>query len=450
MKPSDSPRYCAAQVLNRLHDSDLHADDLIDRELSRGILGGPDRGLFSELVFGVLRRQATLDHYLGQVVEQPLTRLQPLVLTLLRLGVYQLLYLERVPDHAAVHESVELAKQLCPKASGLVNGVLRNLLRQRERLTLPDRSADPATWLAAAHSLPTWLARHWLEQFNLDEAAELAAAALETPPLTLRINTLRISRELYLQRLAEHGVAAEACRYAPEGLRLLERHQVTELPGFREGWFAVQDEASQLVAHLLAPCADEQVLDACAAPGGKTTHLAQLMRDRGLLIATDLNERKIRKIRESSERLGLTMVQAQVADGLQDGYQQGRQFDRILLDAPCSGLGVIRRNPEAKWRLQPADLVRCAERQRALLERVAMLLKPGGVLVYATCSTAPEEDEQVVEDFLSRHPSFVLEHGARLLPNWAELFSPAGYLRLWPHRHRTDGFFAARLQRTDR
>jgi 16S rRNA (cytosine967-C5)-methyltransferase len=444
---TSSPRHAAYLALERLSNSDLHADDLIDQQLSRGQLNGPDRGLFSELVFGVLRHQATLDHYLAQLVDQPLTKLQLPVLLLLRLGLYQLRYLDRVPSHAAVHESVELAKRVCPKASGLVNGVLRAAQRRSASLTLPDQALDPAGWLAAAYALPDWLAAQWLQQFPLAEATALAAASLEPPLLTLRVNTLRTTRQELLALFADQGIAAEPCRYAPEGVQLLERCFVPSLPGFGEGLFAVQDQASQLVAHLLDPQPDEMVLDVCAAPGGKATHLAQLMDDQGRLVATDLNQRKVRKIEQTAARLGISSLQVEVADALQPGYQLGRQFDRILLDAPCSGLGVIRRNPEAKWRLQPADFERFAQRQRQLLQQVAPLVRPGGLLVYATCSTSPQEDEAVVEDFLSRHPQFVVENGAQLLPAWSELFTPAGHLRTWPHRQGCDGFFSARLKR---
>ncbi len=444
---SSSPRHAAYLALERLFGSDLHADDLIDQQLFRGQLSGPDRGLFAELVFGVLRHQATLDHYLAQLVDQPLGKLQLPVLLLLRLGLYQLRYLDRVPSHAAVHESVELAKQLCPKASGLVNGVLRAAQRRSDNLTLPDCSVDPAAWLAAAYSLPDWLAAQWLEQFPLAEATALAAASLEPPLLTLRVNTLRTTQLELLALFAAQGIAAEPCRYAPEGIQLLARCFIPDLPGFGEGLFAVQDQASQLVAHLLDPQPGESVLDVCAAPGGKATHLAQLMQDQGRLVATDLNQRKVRKIEQNAVRLGIGCLQVEVADALQAGYQQGRQFDRILLDAPCSGLGVIRRNPEAKWRLQPADFIRFAERQRQLLQQVAPLVRPGGQLVYATCSTSLQEDEAVVEDFLSRHPQFVVENGAQLLPAWRELFTADGHLRTWPHRQGCDGFFSARLKR---
>ena len=444
---SNSPRHAAFSTLQRLSTGDLHADDLIDQELSRNHLQGPDRGLFTELVFGVLRRQATLDHFLRQLVQQPLERLELPVLLLLRLGLYQLRYLDRVPGHAAVHATVELTNTILPRAKGLINGVLRSYLRQQGTLSLPDPARQPLAWLAATYSVPDWLAEQWIQQFPLHEAAGLAAASLEIPPPTLRVNTLKTDRDSLLERFSAAGITAEACRFAPEGIQLQQRGQITELPGFDEGLFTVQDQASQLVAHLLGPQPGEQVLDMCAAPGGKATHLAQMMANQGQVLATDLNQRRARRITETATRLGSSSVTPLVADALASDYLQGQQFDRILLDAPCSGLGVIRRNPEAKWRLNPAELTRCAARQRLLLNAAAPLLKPGGILESATCSTAAEEDEAVINDFLSRNPQFVVKNGAQCFPAWSELFTDSGYLRTWPHRHGCDGFFAARLQR---
>lgn len=449
-KPTPSPRRAAFDTLQQLSGSDLHADDLIDQMLSRNQLQGPDRGLFAELVFGVLRRQGTLDHYLSQLVQQPLDRIELPVLLVLRLGLYQLRYLDRVPSHAAVHETVELAKEVLPRASGLINGVLRNYLRKHGSLTLPDPTLMPSVWLSAAYSVPGWLAEQWLQQLPQNEAAGLAAASAEIPPLTLRTNTLKTSRADLLQCFTDAGISAESCRYSPEGIQVLDRCHVTSLPGFDIGLFTVQDEASQIATHLLGAQPGEQILDMCAAPGGKATHLAQLMTDQGQVMATDLNARRIRRIRESADRLGLTCIQPAAGDALAPGYQQGYLFDRILLDAPCSGLGVIRRNPEAKWRLAPAELTRCAARQRLLIDAAATLLKPGGILVYATCSTAVEENEAVVADFISRHHAFMVENGAELFPDWADLFTSSGHLRVWPHRHGTDGFFATRLKRISR
>ena len=419
----------------------------MDRELVSGGLIGPDRGLFAELVFGVLRRQGTLDHILSGLLNQPLSKLEPQVLILLRLGLYQLVYLNRIPESAAVNETVNLTKQAIPRASGLVNAVLRNYLRHKNTITFPDPVTAPAASIAARHSHPAWLVKQWFSQLGEVETELLAEASSLQPPLTLRANTLRISREDLLHRFADNGISAAPCKFSPCGVQIEGRHHIPGLPGFREGLFAVQDEASQIASILLDPQPGERVLDACAAPGGKSNHLAQLMENRGELLAMDISVAKLPLIQEAAQRLGCVIISTRKADLLQSGVFPSCVFDRILLDAPCSGLGVIRRNPEAKWRITPEDITRQAVTQKAMLKNAVRLLKPGGVLVYSTCSTTVEENEAVVGDFLSRPTDCVLENLNDIFPVYREVFTQEGMFRAWPHRHGMDGFFAARLRK---
>jgi 16S rRNA (cytosine967-C5)-methyltransferase len=444
---SSNPRQAACAVLRRIQKEGCYADQLMDHELASGRLSGPDRGLFAELVFGVLRRQGTLDHILTGLLDQPLAKLEPLVLILLRLGLYQLVYLDRIPESAAVNETVNLTKLAIPRASGLVNAVLRNYLRHMETITFPDPVTAPAASIAARHSHPAWLVKQWFSQLGEEETEFLAEASSKQPPLTLRANTLRTTREDLLARFTENGIDATPCRFSPHGIQVEGRHNITGLPGFREGLFAIQDEASQMAGLLLEPQPGERVLDACAAPGGKATHLAQIMENRGELLAMDISRTKLPMIREAAERLGISIINTRAADLLQSGALPANTFDRVLLDAPCSGLGVIRRNPEAKWRLTQEDITRLATTQKVLLKNAARLLIPGGMLLYSTCSTSPEENEQVVQDFLSQQPGFVLENLNERFPAWRELFTPEGMFRAWPHRHGMDGFFAARLRK---
>lgn len=442
-----NPRHTACTVLRRIQKEGGYADQLMDRELAAGHLIGPDRGLFAELVFGVLRRQGTLDHILGQLLDQPLNKLEPLVLILLRLGLYQLRYLDRIPESAAVNETVKLAKISAPRAGGLVNAVLRSYLRRHGQITFPDPLAEPAAAIAARHSHPLWLARQWLDQLGPEETAQLAEAASCPPPLTLRVNTLKTSRADFLQLLTGNSIIAEPCRFAPDGVIIGGRQQITGLPGFQEGLFAVQDEASQLASFLLGVRPGDGVWDCCAAPGGKTTHLAQQMGNRGMLTATDISARKLPLIEESAARLGINIIKTATANLLHPQTLPTVQFDRILLDAPCSGLGVIRRNPEAKWRLTPDDLPRLAASQGAMLENAFRLLKPGGVLLYSTCSTTPMENEAIVHGFISDRNDCMLDNLNDIFPQWRELFTNEGMFRAWPHRYGMDGFFAARLKK---
>jgi 16S rRNA (cytosine967-C5)-methyltransferase len=442
-----NPRQAACETLLRIRKEGGFADRLIDIELSNGILSGPDRGLYAELVFGVLRHQGTLDHILQQLLEKPMIELDPLALVILRIGLYQLTCLDRIPESAAVNESVNLAKLITPGTSGLINAVLRNYLRRRDTITFPDISTNPAAAIATRHSQPEWLVEQWIGQLGVNEARQLAEASSQQPPLTLRVNTLCTTRDQLLKEFETHGIEAAPCRYSPDGIAMTARHMVSTLPGFEAGLFAVQDEASQLAGRLLGAEPGERVWDACCAPGGKSCHIAQLMGDRGELIATDISRSKLTLVQDSLRRLGINSVSTAVADlHRPDTFPDGC-FDRILLDAPCSGLGVIRRNPEAKWRLFSGDITRLAAVQKTLLKNAADKLKPGGTLLYSTCSTSEAENEMVVEDFLLHHPGFVLENLSDLFPSLSDLIAFYGMFRVWPHRHGMDGFFAARIKR---
>lgn len=442
-----NPRQSAFLTLLKIQKDGSFADQLIDRELTGGKLSGPDRGLFAELVYGVLRRQGTLDHILSCFLNQPLVRLEQPLLILLRLGLYQLLYLDRVPESAAVNETVRLAKLAQPRYGSLVNAVLRNYIRGKEKVKFPDPIRDLAGSIAARHSQPTWLVQQWFNQLGREEAELLAEASSCQPPLTLRANTLLTSRDDLLARFQENGLGATPCRYSPHGIHLDGRHYVPGLPGFSQGLFAVQDEASQMASLLLDPQPGERVLDACAAPGGKATHLAQLMENRGELQATDLAASKLPLIQESARRLSISIISTRCVDLLKAAALPKAIFDRILLDAPCSGLGVIRRHPEAKWRLTPADITRLAANQAKLLKNAFGMLKPGGTLLYSTCSTTLVENESVVYDFLSDRRDCVLENLDQLFPAYHDLFTDEGMFRGWPHKHGTDGFFAARFRK---
>lgn len=446
---SANPRQAACETLLRIKNEGGFADRLIDRELDDGALSGPDRGLYAELVFGVLRRQGTLDFILKNLLEKPLAELDPAALVILRIGLYQLTSLDRIPESAAVNESVNLAKLITPRTSGLINAVLRNFLRRRDSIIFPDLAAHPAAAIAARHSQPEWLVEQWLDQLGVQEAERAAEALSRQPPLTVRVNNLRTSRDELLSEFQQQGIEAAPCRFSPDGIIVTARQTVSSLPGFEAGHFAVQDEASQLAVLLLGAEAGERIWDACSAPGGKACYLGGQMDDRGALLATDISRSKLTLVQESARRLGLTCISTAVADLHQPGTLPEGLFDRILLDAPCSGLGVIRRNPEAKWRLFSGDITRLATVQKTLLKNAAARLKTGGTLLYSTCSTSEAENELVVEDFLAHHPSFALENLNELFPQWSDLFAFYGMFRVWPHRHGMDGFFAARLKKID-
>ncbi len=443
-----NPRQAAAEILIRIKREKSYADILIDLELSKGALLGPDRGLMAELVYGVSRRQESLDHIINQFSSQKTDKLEYAVLTLLRLGLYQSHFLDRIPVSAAVNETVNLAKIYSPRATGFINAVLRRADRERDAIVWPDRKNDPVKFLAVYYSHPRWLVEEWVRQLGLAEAELLAKAMAGHAPLTLRTNTLRITREALLERLAEEGIAVDKSRYSPDGINLLAPVNPSALRSFKEGLCTVQDESSQLAALFMAPVPGETILDACAAPGGKSTHIAQMMGNSGSLLACDIHTGKLRRIMETAERLGISIIQALPSDAAKIRHRQGDpEFDRILVDVPCSGLGVIRRNPEAKWEKTAADVARLAALQKTILGNMADRLRAGGVLLYSTCSTMGAENEEVIDDFITSRDDFVVEDLRQIFPEYAALFSGRGFFRSWPHQHGMDGFFAARLRK---
>lgn len=446
-----SPRKGAFDILRRVEEgafSDLALDATIAK---MGGMDPRDRALLTELVYGVLRQRGRLDYALQRFCSQPLTKVEPGVVRLLRLACYQILNLDRVPDRAAVHESVELAKRLgLTRASGFINGVLRSLVREKESLKWPGPE-KPLECLRHRYSLPKWLARRWMAELGAEQALALGQAMIDPPPFTVRVNTLKTSRPEYLRLLEEAGFEGRPTSFTPEGVVIIGGDRST-LPGDDDGLYQVQDEASMLMAHLLGPQPGERLLDACSAPGGKTTHLAALAQNEAEIVALDLHPARVKLVQAGARRLGCSGIEARQCDlTCPPDFLAPASFDRALVDAPCSGLGVLRRNPESRWRRLDMDIERLAKLQLTILGNVAPLVRPGGVLLYSLCTDTAEETEQVVEAFLEAHPDYRREDLRPLLPaSWSDLFDAQGALRSWPHRHGgMDAFFAVRLRRRD-
>lgn len=444
----------ALRVLSRVEEDRAFADLALDAALERAKLSPRDRALTTELVYGTLRWQRRLDWIFSPHSRRSLERLDPWVRNLLRLTTYQLQFLHKVPAWAAVNDAVALARRRgatggrkpgrpsLRDAAPFVNAVLRSLTRSGG--SLPPLPPDPLEAAATRLAFPSWLAKRWVERFGLDEAERLMTALDERPPVTLRVNLLRCSREALSARLAqEEQVVSWPTSYAPDGLVLENSGPVSRFKSFKEGWFTVQDEASMLVGRLLDPKPGEAVADLCAAPGTKTMHLAQLMQNSGRLVAIDPQAARLRLVARSAARLGIRIMEAHGGSAELLAPKFKERFDRVLVDAPCSNLGVLRRNPDAKWRRSEADLPRLQARQRVILEAGASMVRQGGRLVYATCSLEREENEGVVEPFLARHP----EWGPDPPGSFPIPLDPPGVLRCLPHRHGTDGFTAFPLRR---
>jgi 16S rRNA (cytosine967-C5)-methyltransferase len=413
------------------------------------LLSDLDKAFVREVVYGCMRWRGRLDWTISSYSRIKPLRMERLVLGILRIGAYQLLFMDRIPARAAVDESVKLAKVRGRKdIAPFINGILRGIAEGRKAVAYPDQRAEPVDHIAAYYSHPLWMVRRWLDQRGVDETIALCKADNQMPPLTVRVNTLKGGRVEVIDRLHEEGIEAAPTPFSPLGVVLKDPPSLTSWGLFQEGWLQVQDEASQLASFIVAPEPGERVLDVCAAPGGKTTHLAQLMGDHGEIVAVDISPVKLMLLQANCRRLGISIVEALAHDAqsplpFSDGY-----FDRVLVDAPCTGLGTLRRHPDGKWRVVEADIPRLQKLQYQILAQAAPLVKEGGVLVYSTCTMTPEENEGVIEPFLAARKGFNLEGGLLYLPPGCEgLIDEKGYFRTIPHRHGMDGFFAARMQK---
>jgi 16S rRNA (cytosine967-C5)-methyltransferase len=433
-------RACAFAVIRRVFERGAYADRVLHAEARRLGLPPRERALATRLAYGAVQRRSTLDHVIEALAERPVKRLEPAVLAALRLGAFQLAYLDRLPPHAVVGESVQLVKAASPGGARLVNAVLRRGARQARQMieALPDATPDQA---ALRHSYPRWIAELWFAALGANEARALMAAGNEPAEAALRANTLKTDRERLLERLP---VAARPADRLPEGLTLQEPFDAFGSPLWEDGLFMPQSRAAMAVARVVAPKPGERVLDLCGAPGGKTTHLAALMGDRGRVVAVERHAGRAEALRATAARLGAASVEVRVADAAEP--QRERGYDRVLVDPPCSDLGTLASRPDARWRKAPGAPVALAAVQAAILRAGARAVRPGGVLVYSTCTISPVENEAVIEAFLGAHEEFELEDPPSDLPVWKHGRVPE-LVQTLPHRDGTDGFFVARMRR---
>ncbi|MBW1980692.1 MAG: 16S rRNA (cytosine(967)-C(5))-methyltransferase RsmB [Deltaproteobacteria bacterium] len=449
-------RSMAMHILMQVAQQGSHADVLLSGCFKRqATLDARDRAFITELVYGTLRWQARLDWIIDRYARMKSARMALPVRVILRLATYQLLYLDRVPPSAAVNEAVKLAKASQPLyIVRFVNAVLRSIAANRDALrdALPEKST-PERW-AVAFSFPGWLIEKWLAELGQQETEAFCRSSNEVAPTTIRVNTLKTTVTELARVLGARGFKVTPGRFSPEAIHLDNiRTDLSSLPEYLRGEFQVQDEAAQLVSHLVAPQPGERILDACAGLGGKSTHLGQLMKNEGRLTAMDKQGWRLNHLQENARRLQISCIDTKEVDLLEMGAAHPwlASFDRILLDAPCSGLGVLRRKPDIKWKINKKDLRRLQRTQLALLAAVAPMVRPGGLLVYATCTVSREENEAVVQEFLGCHADFCQEAAVSALPRQSrEVVDENGNLRTWPHKHGIDGFFAVRLRRAAR
>lgn len=441
-----NPRQIAFLALQWVHRGTF-ADIALDKVLKQWQGDERDRRLATELVYGSIRRQRTLDTLITQFAKKTSDQ-QPTDLRLiLYLGLYQLRYLSHIPVSAAVNTTVELAKQNgFSGLTGFVNGLMRQYVRQAavgDPLHLP---TEPIARLAIQHSYPDWIVQVWRDQWGDEDTEKLCKWFNQTPHIDLRINPLKTNREQVEAAMQAQGFSVNRLPLLPQALRLTNNNvgPIWKLPGFEEGWWVVQDSSSQLVSHVLDPQPGEVVIDACAAPGGKTTHIAELMGDRGTIWACDRYPSRLKKLQQNAERLQLSSIHV-CAEDSRSINQFTAQADRVLVDAPCSGLGTLHRHADARWRQSPTTVQDLTQLQQDLIEHTATWVKPGGILVYSTCTLHPLENEAIAQVFCDRHPNWQID------PPTAECFAPfitlQGWLKVLPHQQDMDGFFIARFRR---
>ena len=435
-------RECALQVLIACRKNNAWADAALKSALKTNTLAAPDAALCSRIVYGVMQNRMLLDFYIGAYCTQKPDHLQPPLLEILRIGAYQIIYLDKIPDSAAVNTSVELAKLAKRgQASGLVNAVLRKLSQNKKALPpVPER--DDVQRLSIQYSHPKWFVKRLVSLLGREEAERFLACDNQIAPITVQVNPLKTTLEALTEELQQAGISVQPHSWVPDCLELSGTGDLAALPSFREGKFLVQDPAARLVSLIAGIRPGQKVLDVCAAPGGKSLSAAFAMAGNGSIVACDLHENKLKRIQESADRLGVNIITTQAADGRVFRPEWEASFDTVLVDAPCSGLGIIRKKPDTRYK-KADDLFTLPVVQAAILDNAARYVRPGGTLVYSTCTILPEENEQVTEAFLAEHADFGLEPFELPLP----VGKSDGSLTLWPQRHDTDGFYICRMTR---
>ncbi|MBW2649273.1 MAG: 16S rRNA (cytosine(967)-C(5))-methyltransferase RsmB, partial [Deltaproteobacteria bacterium] len=403
----NTPRNLSVQILNRIEEGQAFAQPLLDAYLSRNILANTqDRGLLTRLVYGALRLRNRLDWVIRAVYSGNFESMEPGIRNILRVALYQVMFADRVPAYAATDEAVKITKKMYPGRSNLVNAILRNAARKMDTIQYPSFDEDPLLHISVLHSHPLWIVKMWAEEFGIEDTLALCKSNNEIPPLTIRANRLKTTRPDLIGMLEDCGCGAVPSRYSPDGIVLSDLPApVVKMPLYEEGYIQIQDEASQLISILLDPKPGEMALDVCAGVGIKTTHMAELMQNRGRIVAMDISSKKVEMSRVLARRLGATIIEPIVHNATKNSQDDLRgKFDRVLVDVPCSGMGTLRRNPEIKWNTTPEDLKKIPPLQKEILNRSVPYLKKDGIMVYSTCTISAAENEDVVREFLAVHP----------------------------------------------
>ncbi|MGF7185705.1 16S rRNA (cytosine967-C5)-methyltransferase [Desulfitispora alkaliphila] len=445
-------RELAYRILHKIDVDKGYANITVNKFLERKDISKADRSFITQIVYGVLRHKGTLDWVIHQFTKNKFKKIKPNVLIILRIGLYQIMFMDRVPVSAACNESAKLARSFAHEGIvKFVNGVLRNISRNIGDIKWPDYDQDPASYIAVKFSHPKWLVEKWIKQFGVEATKGICEENNKPATTWIRCNTMKTNRVQLFECLEANGVKCIESELVPEGIAISGYDSLGRIDQFKEGLFTAQDESSMIVGHVLAPKPETVVIDACSAPGGKTTHLAQLMQDKGSILAYDIHPHKIDLVNQNAQRLGLSSIKVEVADATELHNKVTNQVDYVLVDVPCSGTGVIGRRADARWNKTLDSITEVTKLQYNIITSASKCVKPGGVLVYSTCSIEPEENLELVERFLRENKNFKMENIIELLTfnpkEEDKIMAKKGYFQFLPHKHKTDGFFVCRLRK---
>lgn len=428
-------RKIALDILVDVESSKSYSNIKINKALKDHQLVGQDKNFVLKLVYGVLENKILLDYYIRKMSSIRLKKIDHRILNVLRLSVFQIMFLDKIPESAAVNEAVNMTKKINVKTTGFVNGILRSFIREKDSIKLPDRNKEKTLYYSVKYSYPEWIIERWLKEYEEDFLEKILIANNEVPALTLRVNTIKTDRDSLIKNLEDAGVKVSASKLVDEGIVVedISSSRIDELDAFKKGLFFVQDEGSMIVAKRLDVSPGMKVIDVCSAPGGKTTHIAQLMNNTGEIVAFDIHAHKMNKINENATRLGVTIIDAKQQDAAIINESLINSADRVLVDAPCTGFGIIRRKPEIKFNRLEEDIDTLATLQYSILNTSSQYVKVDGILLYSTCSIDKAEDEDIIHKFLEEHPEFSLVEN--------------GMEKLFPHIDGTDGFFIAKMKK---
>lgn len=433
-------------IFNAIMRKGAYSGIEIRKKLDKSHLDRLDRALVTEIVNGTLRNLIKIDWIINGFVKLNPKKISQNIRDILRCGTYQIIFLDKIPDSAVCNESVELAKKYGNQgAARFTNGVLRNISRNKNNIIMPDKS-NYIEYLSIEYSHPVWMVELWINSYGIDFTRELLKANNKVPPLTIRVNKLKSDKKEIMKALDNLGIYYTEGLYNDEAISIKGASSLDEIDLFKEGYFQVQDESSMLVGNIMNPKAGDFIIDVCSAPGGKATHLAEIMGNKGKIIARDVHKHKLNLIEQNCKRLGITIIETQLFDAINLDERFIGKADGVLVDAPCSGLGLVRRRPDLRWKRTPEDIAKLSKLQLSILRKASLHVKSGGTLVYSTCTLCKEENIQMVKRFLSENSSFSLDNIEKLLPQSVDAPNKKdGYLELYPSIHGTDGFFIARM-----